>query len=285
MSKNALSVLAITGLLGIATVDAAAVTIRYEDFSSTAGLSLNGDAAQATTADDGAVLRLAPATENQTGSVFLNSALDVSAFSTFFAFRITNPGGVSDGTEVGGDGLVFVVQAGSPTALGGGGGGIGYGGLLDSVGVEFDTWQQTRVADDPQSWDDPSSNHVGVNLNGAMESVATVNVAPGFDDGNLWYGWIDYDGGMLEVRANQTGVRPGTALLSLAVDIPSLLDTSLGYVGFSSATGGAYGDHDLVRWEHRDRYDPIPAPGPLSLITAGLIALAFTSRARTVRGR
>jgi hypothetical protein len=261
------------GLLGLAATNVAALPIRYDDFSSAAGLSLNGDAAQVTTGD-GPVLRLVPATENKTGSAFLLSGIHVSAFSTYFAFRITNAGGMTDGTEPGGDGLVFAIQAAGATALGGGGGGIGYGGLVKSVGVEFDTWQQAKVVSDPASWDDPSSNHVGVNLNGAMDSVATATVSPRFDDGSLWYSWIDYDGATLQVRANQTGLRPGSALLSVALDIPSLLGTASGFVGFSSATAGAYGNHDLVGWEYRDRYDPIPAPAPLFLIMAGLIAVA-----------
>lgn len=230
-----------------------AVEITYPDFSDTSSLTLNGSAATVTTAD-GVVLRLAIATTWQDGSAFSNIPLQAVTFSTSFVFRITNPGGtVFDcNVEPGADGIVFVVQSVS-SSVGGTGGGIGYSGILDSVGVEFDTWCNTDL-------NDPSSNHLGIdtsgNVNHGVGAPDTVVVSPNFDNGGLWFAWIDYDGTTLEVRVSQTGTRPSSPVLARAIDIPSFLGGTNGYVGFTSATGLDWGDHDIVSWEYRDHYSP-----------------------------
>ena len=49
------------------------------------------------------------------------------------------------------------------SALGGGAGGIGYNGMLNSLVVEFDTWQNNGTND---PWNDPSKSHISVHTNG-----------------------------------------------------------------------------------------------------------------------
>ncbi len=255
-----------------------AVTVVFSDFSSSAGLVVNGNA-QANVnngIDAGRVLRLVPATGTQSGSAFSQTQLNASNFSTFFKFRITNPGGAYDGFGVGADGLVFVVQPVS-ASIGGAGGGMGYQGVSPSLGVEFDTWWN--------GWD-PDSNHVGVDLNGSMTSAAVVSVAPSFDDSNLWYAWVDYNGTTLEVRANQSGTRPGAATLAWNVNLPSVIGTTSAYIGFTAGTGASWGNHDIVSWEYRDEFDPIPGaiPEPVTLagLCCGLASLGAYVRRRTV---
>ena len=120
----------------------------FNDFNDTSTLTLNGDAAVANTSD-GAVLRLTPALTSKSGSAFSSVTVKAATFSTAFTFRITNPGGpLFDGnSESGADGLVFVAQSVS-SAIGGFGQGIGYAGISNSVGVEFDTWHNS-VNNDP----------------------------------------------------------------------------------------------------------------------------------------
>jgi len=65
---------------------AEAVDFAYSDFSSTAGLQLNGNAAQAGTA-----LRLVPATFGQAGSAFLTTPVNPNAtFESQFQFLLHN---------------------------------------------------------------------------------------------------------------------------------------------------------------------------------------------------
>lgn len=263
--------------VGIRSADATIVT--FGDFSDTSGLTINRDAATTSTGD-GVVLRLTPATFSQSGSAFSSTTINAATFSSFFKFRITDPGGTifDCNTEVGADGLVFVVQSVS-SSIGGIGAGIGYAGIGSSVGVEFDTWCNAAN-------NDPSSNHLGIDTNGNVNHGSgapyTVSVAPNFDDGNIWYAWVDYDGSNLEVRANQSGSRPGTALLSRPLDVPSILGQDTAYVGFTSGTGADYGNHDIISWEYRDFFDPIDqeVPEPSTIAMWSLFALGGLGFAR-----
>ena len=87
-------------------------------------------------------------------------------------------------------------------------------------------------------------------MNGGVDhgvgSANTANVATNFDDGNIWFAWVDYDGTNLEVRTNQTGIRPAAADLSRALDIPDILNQSTSYVGLTSGTGADWGNHDIL---------------------------------------
>ncbi len=257
------------GLGFIVSFSVFAETVKFPDFSNTSLLILNGQT-ETVSSTDGVVLRLTPAQTNKAGSAFSQTTVNVSDFSTFFKFRITEPGGsVFDcNTESGADGIVFVVQSVSSN-IGGLGSGIGYAGIGDSVGVEFDTWCNAAN-------NDPNSNHLGilaggsVNHAGALENK-TLEVSPGFDDGNIWYAWIDYDGAILEVRTNQTGIRPESADLSATIDINSQLGgVNNAYIGFTSGTGADFGNHDIISWEYRDQFNPIPGDNPKACEAATL---------------
>jgi hypothetical protein len=78
---------------------AGAQTLVYSNFSSTTGLSLND-----TVVSNNALL-LASNASDKRGSVFTSSQLNVSGFSTVFEFKISSPGGTSDGVAAGADGL------------------------------------------------------------------------------------------------------------------------------------------------------------------------------------
>lgn len=210
--------------------------VNINDFSTTTALTLNGNAAVV-----GTDLRLAPAQTGQAGSAFTTLVESIATFNTTFQFRITNPGGIHDGTDTGADGITFTIQGIGDTALGGGGGWLGYSGIGASVAVEFDTWNNGV------GLNDPDSNHLGIDTNGGFGG-ATLAVTPRFDDGNLWYAWIDYDGTTLEVRVNQTGVRPAAPDLSRVIDIPTTIGATTAHVGFTGATGAAFGNHDIISW-------------------------------------
>ncbi len=277
LNKYAIGSLALALALSV-PIHAGATTLLFNDFSSTSGLQLNGATAAINPGGQGVldfngdrVLRLTNDL-GQSGSAFSTTAISLdtdASFSTRFEFRIT------DQQNGGADGIVFVVQTVSNTA-GGAGGGIGYFGLPNSVGIEFDNWFNAGF--------DPNANHAGIDLNGSITSNPTVLLDPiaQLDSGNVWTAWIDYDGAsdLLEVRANITGVRPATALMSSTVDLVSVLGVTDAFVGFTSGTGAAGGDHDILSWEFRSTFNPIDAPEPsvLGLLALGLVGLAARRR-------
>jgi hypothetical protein len=265
----------------------AGVVLNFGDFSSTAGLTINGNAAQV-----GNVLRVTPAIDGQAGSVFSTSPVSLASgasFSTYFQFRFSSPDtGFCDGQGCGADGLVFVVQT-VANNVGGAGGGIGYFGIPKSVGIEFDSWYNGELGD-------IDSNHVGIDLNGNIVSTVQKSITEAdLNDGDIWNAWVDYDSATsnLEVRLTRSNARPATAFLSYTVDLASVLGSTNAFVGFTSGTGASHANHDLLSWQLADSFDPIdpndpgtvPLPGSLPLLGLGLAALGLRGRRRAPGAR
>lgn len=253
----------------------AAQTLVYPSFGGTTGLQLN-DAS----VSGGAVL-LASNASDRRGSVFTTSQYSVAGFSAIFQFRISSPGGISDGTSAGADGLAFVLQRQGATALGGAGEALGYGprgsaAITPSVAVEFDTFTN--------SWD-PGSNHVGLNVGGNLTSLQAVEVGNAFDDGSIWTVWVDYDGTSVAIRLSQDGQRPSLATLSRTLNIVNELGGATAHVGFTAATGSAFGRHELLGFAFSETYlanglAAVPEPSTWVLLFTGLAVLALAARRR-----
>lgn len=282
MNKNkALVSLLVLVAAQLSLLEAARATIiQHADFSSTAGLTLNGDAAVV-----GDVLRLTQATDSQAGSAFSTSPISLAAdvsFSTAFTFRFTAAGGLCDAfPQCGADGLVFVVQT-VANNVGGSGGGIGYAGIPNSVGIEFDTWRNGEFGDF-------SSNHVGANVGGSVASLVQIPVSAGdMNNGATWSAWIDYNGStnLLEVFLSTSSARPDSPILSTTRNLALDLGSTDAFVGFTSGTGAAWANHDVLSWTFIDTFAPIdepapvPAPPSLTLFVLGLAMLGLARRNR-----
>ena len=207
--------------------------------------------------DKGSVV-LTPSETYKVGSFFYDTALslaDNASFSTSFQFQISESKGDGLGQD-GADGLVFVVKNSKVAAIGGNGGKIGYGDMPNSLGIKFDTYRNNN-----SEYSDPSGNHVGINLNGSMQSVTTAIIAPDMNGCTPlctpWTAWIDYNGKskIVDVRlANNSNIRPDDPALSY--ELPSGLKDIVGEVngsslasfGFTSATGGGAGKHEILAW-------------------------------------
>ena len=251
----------LVALSALTAGQAAAQTIVYPDFSSTAGLQLNGSAFQ-----NGDKLTLTPATTGQSGSAFSQTTVTLNAsasFSTFFSFEILGRGGLGNGA----DGLTFSVQTNSST-VGGGGGGIGYEGIPNSITVEFDTFDNGEVG---------GSNHVAFARDGLVYAplVSTPEFAPDFDDGDVWYAWVDYDGSTdaLEARWSQSAVRPVGAMLAYTIDLTAVLGSPDVFAGFTSGTGSGFGEHNILSWNFVNQFVPGGAPPPMVTPEPATLAL------------
>ncbi|MDO9106683.1 MAG: L-type lectin family protein [Methylovulum sp.] len=252
--QSLLNKVGLTTLMIWVTHSASALT--YNGFADVADLQLNGSAAK-----HHAALRLTSSDLQyfQSGSAFHKTTLSAAKFSSFFKFRITQKGGYISGTKTGGDGFVFVIQPISPTAIGDSGGHMGYAGITGgSVAVEFDGFQNTNS-------NDPVLPHVAIDVNGSTIHDGTLpvrKILPGFNDGRIWYAWIDYDSKTLTVRVSPTAVRPVNPQLKKELDIPTLLgNVTDAYVGFTAGTGGFWENHDILYWEYREAYQPVEVLG------------------------
>jgi len=267
MMIQRLNTLMITGLL---SVSAALAQFNITDFSGAgSSLFLNNDAAIA-----GSVLRVAPAREWQRGSAYYFQKQHLSlpgGWTTTFRFRLSNPGGILNG---GADGFAFVIQDDSPSALGSDAGGfMGYSQIARSLAVEFDTW------DNPM-FDDPNDNHIAVHTRWTLpnypdSTTRLGQVTPGFilKDGNPHTATITYDGsGQLSISLD------GNHVLTVTFDhntYLSILDASgFAWIGFTSATGSAWQDHDILEWS----FMPVPEPASCVAIGAGLVGLMLRRR-------
>lgn len=64
----------------------------------------------------------------------------------------------------GADGIVFILQT-VANSVGGSGGGMGFGGVVPSIGITLDTWQNTEA-------NDPAYDHIGIQANGQVNHGA-----------------------------------------------------------------------------------------------------------------
>jgi len=280
---------------------ASAQSFTYTNFSSTSlasnPLKLNGNAAAPVTGAEGSpVLRLTAAQVNQAGSAFSLNTVQLggnASFSTAFAFQMIDGGGIGDGTgnQPGADGIVFVLNT-VANNVGGLGQGVGYQGVAKSVGIKFDTWDDSIANGFPQD-SDPNGNFVAMYTDGSTETAGYLPYSPGnpttdsqyytpstlMKNGDIWYAWIDYNGlnDELDVRLSDgVDVRPTSPQLSETIDLDasSILGSSPDvYAGFTSGTGGAYDNTDVLNWEFNDTYQPIGVPesGPGAVLEAATL--------------
>ncbi|MGK7895724.1 MAG: DUF4347 domain-containing protein [Xenococcus sp. (in: cyanobacteria)] len=209
--------------------------IDFDDFTDVSQLQFNGNATQA-----GSLLRLTPAENDQNGSAFFEQAIEVdtnTSFETQFQFQLS-------GGTTGADGFTFMLQNSilGADALGGNGGSLGYRNVVESLAIEFDTFENSF---------DTDGNHISVLQDGNVNDPLTTITAP-FDlnSGSALNAWIDYDGesDLLEVFLAETLVKPETASLSLNIDLASIVGSEA-FLGFSAGTGGLANTHDILNWE------------------------------------
>lgn len=241
------------GLTAVGPVSAAPIALD--------SLVLNGTA----TNPDPTTLRLTTATGG-TSTAFVPTPFAVGpglAFHAMFEFDV-------DGTA---DGFTFMLHndPAGVNAIGPGGIGLGYMGITPSVAVEFDFWRNAEV--------DSSDNHVDVLVNGSVNGVLEVAAPVDINRSESNFAWIDYDGRNLTVFLAETGVNPGTAVLSRAIGIGGLLG-SQAFIGFSGSTGGYSAQQDILSFDLEVTLATVPLPATLPLIAAGLGGLALGARRR-----
>lgn len=165
------------------------------------------------------------------GAVFLTQRISTHSFRADFTFRVV-PG--LPGGETSADGFTFAI-AESPAAVGGAFADLGYGGIQPGgFAVEFDTWNNGV----PTS--DPDGNHLGLDLNGSVNSRYAVPLPIQIDDGLPHKAIITYEN---TVQGGHVTVSVDGELFMDVTD--PLIGIPDGYFGFTASTGAGTAEHRI----------------------------------------
>src|SRR5262249_38404104 len=186
----------------------------------------------------------------QAGSAFETQRVGIRGFTTSFQVRL------HEGTQPNpADGFTFVIETDTPTALGGGGGSLGYQGIPKSVAVKFDVWNN----------EGETFNSTGLFFNGGFPGLphnpGEVNIALDPANVNLRSQSVKtitltYDGTTLteaihDPTPGQTN--NGDFSTTYTVDIASKLGADTAFVGFTGGTGGAFSLQDVLNWTYNEQ--------------------------------
>ncbi|EMI24260.1 DUF4347 domain-containing protein [Rhodopirellula europaea] len=214
----------------------------YSNFADISGLTLNGTARQT-----GNTLELTQALNNQAGSAFYSTAVNLTndgSFRTAFTFRAMNGAGTN-----GADGLTFTIQNDprGATAIGGSGEELGYQDITNSVAIEFDTYHNSL---------DLNDNHVSILTGSVYSNVRTAVPEIDLNNGSPRYAWVEYNGtsNVLAVYLSDNATKPTEALMKATIDLQTQVGDS-GFVGFTAGTGGLDNSHRILNWTV-DQTDP-----------------------------
>lgn len=168
----------------------------------------------------------------QSGSVWNSNKINLTnSFDFWFTVNL----GCNDAT--GADGIVFILQPLS-TSVGSSGEGMGFGGVMPSIGIALDTWQNTNL-------NDPAFDHISIQANGVTnhnnDLAGPVPASPITDniEDCQWHRLrISWDASTKWLRAYFDGVMRVEKQIDLITTIFNN-DPNV-YWGFTGATGGSF---------------------------------------------
>jgi fibronectin type 3 domain-containing protein len=210
---------------------------------------------------------------NEAGSVFSTNAVDVTKFSNQFTFQLTNPNA---------DGFTFTIEGDGPTALGPTGGGLGYGpdapggtpGIAKSVAVKFDLYNNSGEGTDS----------TGEYTDGASPTTPDIDLSTtgiNLHSGDVFQVVMSYDGTTLNVTITDTTTN-ASASQAYTVNIPQVIGSNTGYVGFTGGTGGSTAVQNILTWTYSPTASTLPAaPSNLTgtVISGSEIDISWTNNA------
>ncbi|MEQ1353285.1 MAG: hypothetical protein ABLT11_04655, partial [Candidatus Acidiferrum sp.] len=168
--------------------------------------------------------------------------VNVQKFTTDFTFQLTTPNA---------DGMTFAIQNAGLTAIGGGGGGLGYGpdtpggappAIANSVAIKFDIFDNVGEG----------VNSTGLYTGGASPTTPATTFAGGIDlhNGHIFSAHIVYDGTTLTMTVTDTQATTNTFTKSWTVNIPSAIGGNTAYVGYTGGVGGLTVRSEIITWTY-----------------------------------
>jgi hypothetical protein len=205
-------------------------------FEGAQGLTFNGSAASL---NDGSLKLTDTVGTQEHGSVFFNTPVDIRQFQTSFTFQLSSAAA---------DGFTFTIQLNAPTALGPSGGGLGYGpdtttgkaGIPNSVAIKFDLYNNQGEG----------VNSTGLYTAGASPTTPAIDLTSSginLHSGDPILATLSHNGTTLMLAlTDQTTNRTFTQ--SFTVNIPSIVNATSAYVGFTGGTGGNTALQKILNW-------------------------------------
>ena len=223
--------------------------------------------------------QLTDALPRQVGAVWYDAPINLEqSFDLQFKMNFGDNQGNGSSANPGGDGMVFVMQTIGPSAIGELGQGMGFQGLLPSLGIEFDTYLNTDV-------DDITFDHIGIISDGDVDHTAPTAIAGPVTATSLG---ADIEDGL--DHAVQITWDPSTEELNVYFDCEFRLVASVDLIndifdgetqvtwGFTSSTGGANNIHTVCLYENATPTGDVTlCPGQSTqLISGGDLSQPFT---------
>jgi Legume lectin domain/Chitobiase/beta-hexosaminidase C-terminal domain len=221
---------------------------------SAGAMILNGN-----TTLNGTRLRLTDGGANEVSSAWYPSPVNIGIFTTTFTFQITG------GTSPQGEGLAFVIQGDSTSAIGPGGGGLGYGPdnvtnpdaspnapIGNSVAIKFDIFSNAGEGVDS----------TGLYVNGASPTIPFVDMSGSgvyLIDGDTFSAKLTYDGTNLTMVLTDlfTG---GPFTQVWPINIPATIGGNSAFLGFTGGTSAHTAIQDIISWTVSPVIGQAPSP-------------------------
>ncbi len=169
-------------------------------------------------------------------SLFTTSQVDITHFISKWSFQIT-PAGSSTA-----DGFTFCIQTVGNTALGGGGGSLGYQGIGSSIAIKFDLYNNSGEGTDS----------TGLYTDGASPTVPSIDLTPtgiNLHSGDVINVSMTYDGTTLTVTENDPTAK-ASATQSYTIDIAKTVGSNKAFIGFTGGTGGLTSTQQILNWTY-----------------------------------
>ncbi len=223
------------------TISSSTGSINFGSGFAAGGMIFNGSVALS-----GTHLRVTNGGTNQAASAWYSTPVSVASFTNDFNFQVT------PGTSPTADGFAFVIQANNTTALGTGGGGLGYGSdtagtmaansILKSIAIKFDLYSNSGEGIDS----------TGLYANGASPTTPYVDLTgTGIDlhSGHVFNAHMTYDGTNLIMTLTDT-VTAAKFTQTWPINLASTIGSSTAYFGFTGGTGGLTAIQDIISWTY-----------------------------------